>query len=150
MASWSDLWLSEGHAVLLSGCTPKSTAATRWKPACTTLTAPTTCGAADYGPPAAPIRAEPVQADALRRLRARPLRPRARRSATAPSTPSSAPGSAATAAARRAPGTSSTSPRQVAHRDLRPFLDAWLYAPTTPPMPGHPDWKVDPLPPAGS
>ena len=43
----------------------------------------------------------------------------------------------------------------VAHRDLRPFLSAWLYGATTPPMPGHPEWTVDPAgdprtaPPAG-
>jgi len=34
---------------------------------------------------------------------------------------------------------------QVAHRDLRGFLGAWLYGTTTPPMPGHPDWKADPV-----
>ncbi len=32
----------------------------------------------------------------------------------------------------------------VAHRDLRAFLTAWLYGTTTPPMPNHPDWPVDP------
>jgi aminopeptidase N len=35
----------------------------------------------------------------------------------------------------------------VAHRDLRPFLRDWLYGPKTPPMPGHPDWTVDPVQP---
>jgi aminopeptidase N len=42
---------------------------------------------------------------------------------------------------------------QVAHRDLTTFLTDWLYGTTTPPMPGHPDWTVDPVgppPPAGS
>jgi aminopeptidase N len=33
---------------------------------------------------------------------------------------------------------------QVAGRDLRPCLSAWLYAPRTPPMPGHPEWKAAP------
>ncbi|MCF2531896.1 M1 family metallopeptidase [Yinghuangia soli] len=33
----------------------------------------------------------------------------------------------------------------VAGRDLAPFLTAWLYGATTPPMPGHPDWTSDPL-----
>ncbi|MGW0086576.1 M1 family metallopeptidase [Streptomyces sp. NPDC003393] len=32
----------------------------------------------------------------------------------------------------------------VAGRDLSGFLDAWLYSPTTPPMPGHPDWHTTP------
>ena len=34
---------------------------------------------------------------------------------------------------------------QVAHRDLRGFLRDWLYGTTTPPMPNHPDWTVDPV-----
>lgn len=38
----------------------------------------------------------------------------------------------------------------AAGRDLAPFLNAWLYDTTTPPMPNHPDWTTDPLPPAGT
>lgn len=34
---------------------------------------------------------------------------------------------------------------RVAGRDLGPFLRAWVYGTTTPPMPGHPDWTVDPV-----
>ena len=34
---------------------------------------------------------------------------------------------------------------RVARRDLRGFLRAWLYGTETPPMPGHPDWTVDPV-----
>ncbi|HWO67233.1 MAG TPA: M1 family metallopeptidase [Umezawaea sp.] len=30
----------------------------------------------------------------------------------------------------------------VAGSGLKGFLDAWLYGPTTPPMPGHPEWKA--------
>jgi aminopeptidase N len=30
-------------------------------------------------------------------------------------------------------------------QDLTGFLRAWLYGSTTPPMPGHPDWKVLPV-----
>ncbi|MGW1988881.1 M1 family metallopeptidase [Embleya sp. NPDC001921] len=33
---------------------------------------------------------------------------------------------------------------EVARRDLAPFLNPWLYGAKTPPMPGHPDWTVDP------
>jgi aminopeptidase N len=33
---------------------------------------------------------------------------------------------------------------RVAGRDLGPFLDAWLYGRTVPPMPGHPDWTTTP------
>jgi aminopeptidase N len=31
---------------------------------------------------------------------------------------------------------------------VAPFLREWLYGTTTPPMPNHPDWIVDPVPPA--
>jgi aminopeptidase N len=30
---------------------------------------------------------------------------------------------------------------QVSGRNLTAYVNAWLYSPTTPPMPGHPDWK---------
>lgn len=38
----------------------------------------------------------------------------------------------------------------VSGRDLRGFLHAWLYGTTTPPMPGHPDWTVQPVDAAGA
>ena len=34
---------------------------------------------------------------------------------------------------------------RVARRDLGPFLRDWVYGERTPPMPGHPDWTVDPV-----
>ncbi|MEB8341831.1 M1 family metallopeptidase [Streptomyces endophyticus] len=34
---------------------------------------------------------------------------------------------------------------QLTGRDLSGFFDAWLYGKKTPPMPGHPDWKSDPV-----
>ena len=34
---------------------------------------------------------------------------------------------------------------KVARRDLRPFLEDWVYGTETPPMPGHPDWTVNPV-----
>jgi len=33
----------------------------------------------------------------------------------------------------------------VSGQDLTAFLNAWVYGTTTPPMPGHPDWTVDPV-----
>ena len=29
-------------------------------------------------------------------------------------------------------------------RDVTPFLRDWVYGTKTPPMPGHPDWTVNP------
>ena len=40
---------------------------------------------------------------------------------------------------------SSRSRPRSPYRDLRGFLRAWVYGTTTPPMPGHPDWTVDPV-----
>ncbi len=37
---------------------------------------------------------------------------------------------------------------EVAGRDLESFLHSWLYSTRTPPMPGHPDWEVDPVTPS--
>ncbi|MFI5683101.1 M1 family metallopeptidase [Streptomyces sp. NPDC051636] len=34
---------------------------------------------------------------------------------------------------------------EVAGKDLKPFLTPWLYGAHTPPMPGHPDWRTDPV-----
>jgi aminopeptidase N len=34
---------------------------------------------------------------------------------------------------------------KVARRDLERFLRRWLYGTTTPPMPGHRHWTVDPV-----
>jgi aminopeptidase N len=34
---------------------------------------------------------------------------------------------------------------RIAGRDLTGFLRDWLYGERTPPMPGHPDWTVDPV-----
>jgi aminopeptidase N len=38
----------------------------------------------------------------------------------------------------------------VVGRDLSEFLDAWLYGTVTPPMPGHPDWKTNPVTPSAT
>ena len=36
---------------------------------------------------------------------------------------------------------------EISGQDLTAFLEAWLFGATTPPMPGHPDWTVDPVEP---
>jgi len=35
---------------------------------------------------------------------------------------------------------------EVSGQDLTAFLNDWIYGTTTPAMPGHPDWTVDPVP----
>jgi aminopeptidase N len=39
---------------------------------------------------------------------------------------------------------------KVSGQDLTGFLQSWLYGKTTPAMPGHPTWTVDPVKPSGS
>jgi aminopeptidase N len=39
---------------------------------------------------------------------------------------------------------------RVSGQDLSGFLKDWLYGTTTPPMPGHPDWTVNPVPAAAA
>jgi len=39
---------------------------------------------------------------------------------------------------------------RVSGQDLRSFLNDWLYGAKTPPMPGHPDWTVNPVNPAAA
>lgn len=34
---------------------------------------------------------------------------------------------------------------KIAGHDLKAFLRPWLYGSKTPPMPGHPDWVVNPV-----
>lgn len=34
---------------------------------------------------------------------------------------------------------------ETSGRDLGGFFQAWLYGAKTPPMPGHPDWKQNPV-----
>ncbi|OIV38041.1 hypothetical protein BIV57_07850 [Mangrovactinospora gilvigrisea] len=37
-----------------------------------------------------------------------------------------------------------TAVRSTGDSSLRPFLEAWLFSPDNPPMPGHPDWSTAP------
>jgi aminopeptidase N len=39
---------------------------------------------------------------------------------------------------------------KISGHDQSAFLTAWLFGTKTPPMPGHPDWTVDPVPPAST
>ena len=33
---------------------------------------------------------------------------------------------------------------RISRRDLSRFAQEWLFSTTVPPMPGHPDWELDP------
>ncbi|GAA4969726.1 M1 family metallopeptidase [Yinghuangia aomiensis] len=149
LASWSDLWLSEGHARFYERLYSEEHGGDAMEARMYDAYRAHDLWRRDYGPPAAP-----TEPNLFKRMRydGSALVLYALRAEVGDSTFNAI---ERAWVSRYRGRTASTGDfvdlaSQVAHRDLRPFLDTWLYAPTTPPMPGHPDWKVDPLPPAGS
>ncbi|WP_446047514.1 M1 family metallopeptidase [Streptomyces olivaceus] len=145
-ATWSDLWLNEGHATWYEALYAEETAdrpmAERMKAA---------YGASDRwreagGPPAAPkppksgsktgiFRANVYDGSALVLYA---LRQEIGRTAFE--------GLERAWTATHRDGTATTADfvrlaSETAGRDLGGFFQAWLYGEKTPPMPGHPDWK---------
>ncbi|MFH9574024.1 M1 family metallopeptidase [Streptomyces sp. NPDC017454] len=145
-ATWSDLWLNEGHATWYEALYAQERAGrsleTRMK---------TAYGASDHwraagGPPAAPKPPDPgnkisifrpnvydgaaLVLYALRQEIGRPAFERVQREWVA----------------RHRDSTATTADfvrlaSEISGRDLGDFFQAWLYEEKTPPMPGHPDWK---------
>ncbi|MEV4044760.1 M1 family metallopeptidase [Streptomyces sp. NPDC049744] len=148
-ATWSDLWLNEGHATWYEALYAEETAD---KPMAARMKA--AYGASDRwrtagGPPAAPkppkngsktgIFRSNVYDGAALVLYA--LRQEIGRTAFA--------GLERSWVARNQDGTATTGDfvrlaSETAGRDLEGFFHAWLYGEKTPPMPGHPDWKQTP------
>ncbi|GAA1373422.1 M1 family metallopeptidase [Streptomyces beijiangensis] len=148
--AWSDLWLNEGHATwyeaLYAEEQAKQSMERRMRNAYTYSDGWRAAG----GPPATPRRAAPGQQIgifrpvvydgsalvlyALRQEIGRSAFEQLERAWVSEYRDSSASTADFTALASRVSG-----------RDLSGFFRAWLYAKKTPPMPGHKDWRSDPV-----
>ncbi|MFI9644730.1 M1 family metallopeptidase [Streptomyces sp. NPDC052040] len=148
--TWSDLWLNEGHATWYESLYAEETAHRPMEARMKAAYGLSDRWRATGGPPAAPEAPRPGQKIALFRpsvydgaalvlyaLRqeiGQPAFERLERSWTALHRDSTA----TTADFERLAA-------QEAGRDLSGFFRDWLYGRRTPPMPGHPDWKSDPV-----
>ncbi|MFF3516385.1 M1 family metallopeptidase [Streptomyces sp. NPDC002573] len=148
--TWSDLWLNEGHATWYEAQYAEETAHRPMEARMKAAYAFSDRWRATGGAPAAPQPPRKGQKIAifrpsvydgaalvlyaLRQEIGRPAFERLERSW----------------AALHRDGTSTTADFEqlashVAGRDLSAFFQGWLYGRKTPPMPGHPDWKTNPV-----
>ncbi|MFJ8821853.1 M1 family metallopeptidase [Streptomyces sp. NPDC102467] len=144
IATWSDLWLSEGHARFYERLYSQEHGGDSFEAAMKTAYESHDQWRYDYGAPAEPTEPnlfkrmrydgsalvlyalrEQVGADTFQRIeRAWLTKYRGRSASTADYIAVAS---------------------KVAGHDLSGFLRPWLYGPKTPPMPGHPDWVVAPV-----
>jgi aminopeptidase N len=147
---WSDVWLNEGHATWYEALYTEEHAKYPMEPRMRNAYRASDGWRAAGGPPASPHRAAPGQQIGIFRpvvydgsaLVLYALRQEI--------------GKSAFEQLERAwvseyrDGTASTADftalaSRISGRDLSGFFRAWLYAEKTPPMPGHGDWRSDPV-----
>ncbi|WP_369214507.1 M1 family metallopeptidase [Streptomyces flavofungini] len=144
LENWSDLWVSEGHARFYERLYSQANGGDSFEAAMKTAYAAHDQWRKDYGAPA-----EPTEPNLFKRMRydGSALVLYALREKVGDATfqrierawVSEYKGR--TAGTRQFIGLAS----KVAGEDLEGFLHPWLYGSKTPPMPGHPDWVVDPV-----
>ncbi|MCQ4206492.1 M1 family metallopeptidase [Streptomyces longispororuber] len=144
IATWSDLWLSEGHARFYERWYSEEHGGDSFEAAMRTAYENHDQWRHDYGAPA-----EPTEPNLFKRMRydGSALVLYALRAQVGADTFQKI---ERAWFARYRGETASTADyialaSKVAGQDLSGFLRPWLYGATTPPMPGHPDWVVNPV-----
>ncbi|MET9496111.1 M1 family metallopeptidase [Streptomyces sp. NPDC006552] len=144
LATWSDLWLTEGHARFYERLYSQEHGGDSFEAAMRTAYESHDQWRRDYGAPA-----EPTEPNLFKRMRydGSALVLYALREKVGAETFQRIERAWVTTYRGRTASTADyiTLASRVAGEDLAGFLHPWLYGATTPPMPGHPDWVVAPV-----
>lgn len=144
LASWSDLWVSEGHARFYERMYSEEHGGDSFEAAMKTAYAAHDQWRHDFGAPA-----EPTEPNLFKRMRydGSALVLYALREQVGDATFQKLERAWVTAYRGKTASTQQfiDLASKVAGEDLEGFLRPWLYGSKTPPMPGHPDWVVDPV-----
>ncbi|MFF2999993.1 M1 family metallopeptidase [Streptomyces sp. NPDC057950] len=142
--TWSDLWLSEGHARFYERLYSEEHGGDSFEATMRTAYAAHDQWRHDYGAPA-----EPTEPNLFKRMRydGSALVLYALREKVGRTVFGEIERAWATRYRGRVAGTQDyiDLASKVAGQDLDGFLHPWLHGSRTPPMPNHPDWRVDPV-----
>ncbi|WP_399922664.1 M1 family metallopeptidase [Streptomyces kanamyceticus] len=144
LESWSDLWVSEGHARFYERLYSEAGGGDSFEAAMKTAYAAHDQWRKDFGAPA-----EPTEPNLFKRMRydGSALVLYALREQVGDATFQRIERAWVSGFQGRTASTRDfvDLASKVAGEDLEGFLRPWLYGSKTPPMPGHPDWVVDPV-----